>query len=351
MHSDRPEIFSLNTEEGRSFFEKLKKEHPEMKVISDCSEACRERHLLGDPSMVKDPSGISVPACLDTDGVWVYFPWKNVLVHTLAEDDFRQVRLSRNFDLITRDEADRLKDIKVAIAGLNVGNPGAICMVQEGVGGSFVFADNDALGLSNLNRFRAGLADMNVNKAVLSARQAYEINPFIDIRVYENGVSPSNLDEFLSGANVLIEEMDALPLKIQIRKRAKGLNIPVVMVTGNGHDLVLDIERYDLDPELEILSGKLKKGVIDAIGVGPKNFDEKIALARDFMGREYLCERLVDSFDKVGRSLIGIPQLAEATFLRGAVLTHAVRAIALGDPRVSSGRYAFGLSALFSKRM
>jgi hypothetical protein len=46
-------------------------------------------------------------------------------------------------------------------------------------------------------------------------------------------------------------------------------------------------------------------------------------------------------------SLIGIPQLAEASFLRGAALAHATRDILIGEGAVS-GRYAFGLSTLYS---
>jgi molybdopterin/thiamine biosynthesis adenylyltransferase len=350
MNDEKPIVFSLRDDAERSKLEHLKRDHPELKIISDCSEAVRELALRDDPTALMDPTRISIPDFKDSDGVWVYYPWKNVLVHTLAQSDFQKVRLSRNHNLITSDELEVLAKAKIAIAGLNVGNPGAVCLAQEGVGRSFVFADNDALGLSNLNRFRAGLTDLNVNKAILSARQVYEINPFIDIKVYEQGISHESMDDFLSGADILIEEMDALPLKILARQKAKELKVPVVMVTGNGHDLILDIERYDTDPDLEILSGKLSVNIARDIQAGPKSFEEKLLLARDFMGKEFLCERLNASFSEVGKTLIGIPQIAETTFLRGAVLAHAVRAIVLNTEHARSGRYVFGLTNLFSDR-
>ena len=63
-------------------------------------------------------------------------------------------------------------------------------------------ADNDILSLSNLNRFRAGLPDLGVNKAVLTARQIYEINPFAKLEVFDKGISPENIENFQDAGGV-----------------------------------------------------------------------------------------------------------------------------------------------------
>ena len=201
-------------------------------------------------------------------------------------------------------------------------------------------ADNDVLSLSNFNRFRAGLPDLGLNKAVLTARQIWEINPFAKLELFENGIMPENIDQFLNKPkiDVLVEETDSLPLKIKIRELAKKHKIPTVMVTGNGENVIIDIERFDLEPKLPLMSGYLKQRVIDGIAAGPKSFNEKIVLARDFMGVKYLNKRLVDSFDLVGSKLAGIPQIAESSFLRGAAIAYAVRQIATQN-HIPSGRY------------
>lgn len=205
------------------------------------------------------------------------------------------------------------------------------------------FADFDGLSLSNLNRFRAGVCDLGLNKAILSARQAYEINPFLDIEMLEHGIRPEDIERFLlkPKIDVLIEETDNLKLKIAIREKAREHRIPVLMVTGNGENIIIDIERYDQNQRLPLLNGYLKQGIIDKIKEiqpGKGTLKERIFLARDFMGMKYLTKRLRESFLLVGSRLAGIPQLAESSFLRGAALSYLVRQITIGK-KVPSGRY------------
>ncbi len=339
------------TKEGREKFEYFRKEwekeRGELALIDDLSrEENTEYGLLLNPTFLQRGEMPPAPFDPSLDGTWVVYPWRSVAVSVLPPEAFRALRLSRNRNLITAEEGRLLASKTIAIAGLNVGNPAAICLVQEGIGNKFRMADNDTLALSNLNRFRAGLTDLGLNKAVLSARQAYEIDPFLAIEVWPDGIAKDTVEHFVADADIIIEEMDNLPLKISLREEARKKRKPVVMVTGNGHDIILDVERFDTTPGLPLLSGKLSQDVIDRAGE-KLPFSEKIALARDFMGRKYLAERLNASFDEVGKTLVGIPQLAEASFLRGAVLAHAIRDILLGAP-VESGRYAFGLSTLYT---
>ncbi len=283
------------------------------------------------------------------ESVWVYYPWNRILAHILNEDDYRSVRLSRNKNLITDKEQEKFSNQVIGITGLNVGNPGAICITLEGGAERMKFADNDVLELSNFNRFRASLGDLGVNKAVLSAQQVYEIDPFYDIEIFNEGISDENIVKFLNEPKIdlLIEEMDNLPLKIRIRERAKYYKIPVLMVTGNGPGLIVDIERFDLDSNLPLLNGYLKNDIIDKISKlsSETPMQEKINLMRDFMGKEFLTERLNKSFDLVGKILVGIPQISESSFLRGAVLSYFARRIAL-DQDVKSGRYILNLDSL-----
>lgn len=351
----KPVIFDMSVSGAYALFKKYLQDreeaHAPLQIVDDYVSAKNEFLLLEHPEfLLKEATARPVAVLDDHAGTWIVFPWKNIAVHTLSKEEFLLLRLSRNHDLITKEEQERLRARTIGIAGLNVGNPAAICLAQEGIGSTFFMADNDTLSLSNLNRFRAGLPELGMNKAVLSARQAMEINPFLNITVWENGITPDRVEEFVRNSEIVIEEVDHLPLKIALREEAKRQRKPVIMVTGNGHDIILDIERFDEEPELPLLSGKLEQSIMAKIAEPtPPSFSEKIILARDFMGKQYLAPRLYDSFPKVGQTLIGIPQLAEATFLRGAVLTHVARGILLGE-KISSGRYTFGLSDLYTKR-
>ena len=215
------------------------------------------------------------------------------------------------------------------------------------------FADNDILTVSNLNRFRAGICDLGINKAVLSARQVYEVNPYALIQVFPHGLDMTNIKNFLlkPKIDVLIEEMDNLSLKITVRELARAHRIPTLMVTGNGANVILDIERFDIDQNLPLLNGYLHPEIIERIKtILPQSIDikEKIQLARDFMNSEELTERLQRSFALIGSQLSGIPQLAESSFLRGAVIAYCVRQLATGDD-LPSGRYYLELDRIIKK--
>jgi len=288
------------------------------------------------------------------EGVWVYYPWRGLLAHCLKEADFNKLRLSRNHNLITLAEQKRLAKFKVGIAGLNVGNPAALCLALTGVGSIMKLADNDILSVSNLNRFRAGLPELGLNKATLTARQIYELNPYANIKVFNQGIETGREEKFLLQPKVdlLIEEMDNMPLKLSIRLSARRLRIPVLMVTGNGSNVIIDVERFDLHPRQKLLNGLLPKRVIndiDSLSSQSGNLKERVLLARDFIGVRFLVERLQKSFNLVGVRLAGIPQLAEASFLRGAVLGYFTRQLALGS-KLPSGRYQLRMDNIIKKR-
>lgn len=332
---NKPLILNLTKSADKKSFSRLKKSGAWL--IDFFDEQAKELSVVDNPALLKKPVAI-LPGKFKS--VWVYLSWKNVLVRLLEVSHYRRLRLSRNRDLILASEQKKISQAVIGIAGLNVGNPAAVCMALEGIGRFYKFADNDSLSVSNLNRFRSGIGELGLNKAVLSARQVYEIDPFTKIQVFDKGVVPGSAEKFLLGPkiDVLVEETDHLPLKLEIREKARANRIPVVMVTGNGENVIIDVERFDLEPKLPLMSGYLKAAVIKSIKKGGFDFDGKMKLARDFMGAQYLTSRLRQSFKNVGRTIAGIPQLAESSFLRGAAVTYFVRRILTGE-KTPSGRY------------
>ena len=336
----KPIVLDIKSKKDRATLAQIRRKRPY--TVDDIVGQVKELELVKNPNLLLNPEKLDLNKKYET--VWVYYSWRNTIVHCLNKQDFKYLRTSRNQDLITKDEQNKFEKFRVGIAGLNVGNPGALCLALEG-DIEMKLADNDTLSLSNLNRFRAGLPDLGINKAILTARQIYEINPFARLEVFERGISDKNIDQFLlkPKLDVLVEETDNLSLKIEIRELARKNKIPVIMVTGSGPDVIIDIERFDKEPNLPLMGGYLEKSVIDGIRTGPKTFSEKIKLAQDFMGVKYLHPRLVESFRLVGSRLAGIPQIAESSFLRGASIAYFVRQIAQGS-KISSGRYYLKLS-------
>lgn len=347
----KPLIFNLNKLEQEKALSNLIASGEVKRVVDNYGEQSGELALVKDPTLIlnkKENASVKEGEGETVQGNWIYYPWNGTLIHALEKDDYELLRLSRNDSFISTEEQAKMRTFTVGIAGLNVGNPGAVCLAQEGFENLKV-ADLDILSLSNLNRFRAGLPDVELDKTTITAREIYEINPYANLELYNQGIQPDNMEKFLLEPKVdlFIEEMDNLKLKIAMREKARENKIPVLMVTGNGSNIIIDVERYDLDNSTPLLNGELRQEVMDRIAkVGPgTDFREKMALARDFMGGEILVKELRESFDRVGIDLAGIPQLAEATFLRGATLAYFTRKILMGA-KIPSGRYNFGLDRI-----
>lgn len=271
-------------------------------------------------------------------GTWAWYPWSGRLVHVLPREEFRLVRTDRNRGKIERPAQRRLLDRRIGIIGLSVGNSSAVTLALEGVGGAYKLADFDEVSLSNLNRLRAGVHDLGVNKAVLCARQMYEIDPYLDIEIHPGGLTETNLTEFFLGGtgpiDLLIEECDTAYVKFAARERARELGIPVVMDCNDRG--MLDIERFDREPDRPLLHGFV--GEIKSDDVRALSHQDKVRLMLAMVDAKRISPQLAASVDELGKTLSSWPQLASGVVLGGALTTDTARRILLDQP-CESGRY------------
>lgn len=263
-------------------------------------------------------------------GVWVYYPWKNTLVHLLDEEAFITVRTNRNRQKITGQEQSLLATKTVGIIGLSVGSGIAITMAMERTVGELRIADYDTLDLSNLNRLRSGVTNLSLPKAVIVAREIAEIDPFLKVTVFTGGITRGNIGAFLDGQDrrldLLVEECDSLPVKVLARVEARKRGIPVIMETSDRG--MVDIERFDIDPNLGILHGRLSDDECDAIindGAWTPELTAKI------MSPKETSERMRRSVQELGKTITRWPQLASEVTTGSGVVTHLSRKILLGD--------------------
>ncbi|MFJ6793583.1 Rv1355c family protein [Streptomyces sp. NPDC091268] len=281
-------------------------------------------------------------------GTWVWYPWSGRLAHVLPEREYRELRHSRNQYKITGAEQAELGGRTIAVAGLSVGAASAFTLAQEGVGSRFRLADFDRLSLSNLNRLRASVTDIGLPKVVIAARQMYEIDPYLDIDVWPEGLTEDNVDAFLTGgeggggrADLFIEECDDLYIKVFARERARAHGIAVLMETNERG--MLDVERFDLEPDRPVLHGLLDGvAAADLKGLPVR---EKVPHVMRILGPENLSPRMAPSLMEIGHTLSSWPQLASGVALGAAVLTDAARRVLLGQ-FTGSGRFFVDLAEL-----
>jgi len=273
-------------------------------------------------------------------GVWVYYPWSNRLVHLLSEDEFKEVRTNRNHYKISPREEKVLATKRVGLIGLSVGQSVAVTMAMERGFGELKIADFDRLELSNLNRIRTGVHNLGVHKVISVAREIMEIDPFLKLTCFTDGLTEENMDDFFTGGgklDLLIDECDGLDMKVVARWKARELKIPVVMEASDRG--MVDVERFDLEPDRPILHG-LIEDLNPAKLKSLKTNEDKIPYMLDIVGIDTISTRAKASMLEIGESITTWPQLASAVTLGGGITADVVRRILL-EQFSNSGRYYF----------
>lgn len=195
------------------------------------------------------------PEMLAENPRWAYYPWRATVVAILGPKGFERLRLDRNRNKITVEEQQHLRTLTIGVIGLSVGHAIAHTLALEGLCGELRLTDFDEIELSNLNRIPATLLDLDLNKAVVVARRIAELDPYLSVVVHTAGATPDNIDEFCDGLDIMVEECDSLDIKVLARQAASKRGIPILMETSDRG--ILDVERYDLDPDLPYFNGLL----------------------------------------------------------------------------------------------
>lgn len=316
---------------GEQLAELLETREPALELTTNALQSRVAAHLRGTP--------------LEQHGTWFLFPWLRRVVHVLPAAEFRELRASRNRNKITTEEQERLRAMRIGVIGLSVGSASAVALAMEQVGGELYLADFDRLSLSNLNRLRAGVHEIGLPKAILTARAIFELDPYARIHPFTEGITDENMEAFLRPAgrpiDLLVEECDDLYVKVRVRERARALRIPVLMETSDRG--LLDVERFDLEPDRPILHGL--SGPIEAEALRGLDALEKVPFALRIVGEQTVSPRLAASMVEVKSTLKTWPQLASAVALGAAVVTDTARRIGLGQ-LTTSGRFYVDLERI-----
>lgn len=279
-------------------------------------------------------------------GVWVYYPWSRRLVHMLDEEEFKLVRTNRNQYKITAREQEILSTKKIGIIGLSVGQSIALTLAMERGFGELRLTDFDTLELSNLNRIRSSVHNLGVPKVVITAREIAEMDPFLKVSCFFNGLTEENMNEFFltnGKLDLLVDECDGLDIKILARFKARELGIPVIMDTSDRG--MLDVERFDLEPDRPLLHGTIEN--VDPGTIKGLSTEDKIPIMLQMLGVENISLRAKASMIEVEQTINTWPQLASSVALGGAVGADVSRRILL-DQYHTSGRYYIDLEELIA---
>jgi hypothetical protein len=139
--------------------------------------------------------------------------------------------------------------------------------------------------------------------------------------------------------DILVEVCDELEVKIKVRKAARIKLIPVIMDTNDKG--MLDIERFDLEPNRPILHGLFN----ESINISKLEASERIKVLMQIVSYENISDRLKISMPEIGKTITTWPQLASSVAIGGGATCDIARKILLKQHH-RSGRFYLDIDAL-----
>ncbi|MCO6440244.1 MAG: ThiF family adenylyltransferase [Nitrococcus mobilis] len=144
-----------------------------------------------------------------------------------------QLAFSRTVGWITEEEQAILRSKRVAIAGLGgVGGSHLLTLTRLGIG-AFTLAEMDSFGIENLNR-QAGafMSTLQRPKLEVLAAMARDVNPELSLRTLPEGVTESNLADFLDGVDLYLDSLDFFALDARRRVFAECAKRGIPAITA-----------------------------------------------------------------------------------------------------------------------
>lgn len=279
-------------------------------------------------------------------GSWVFYPWSGELVHLLDRENFEDLRSIRNRDLINKQEQSLLSDFNATCFGMSVGSAGALALGVVGASRRIKLVDGAVVSGSNLNRILTGVSSVGIQKSEVISRKLHEMNPYMEIGVYDK-VDESNINAIFDSkwnSNVIIDEIDDIEMKVKLRVEARKRAIPVLMATEIGDTVILDVERFDIDPKRQLFHG-IVPNIEDLLDRKVENQREWMKHAVNIIGPKNMHIKMQESLLKIGASIVTHPQLGPTVMMTGGILATAVKYLALNQP-MDSGRYVISLEKL-----
>jgi len=147
----------------------------------------------------------------------------------VTEEEFYEMLWFRSSMVFTDKEKELIKNAKVCVVG--VGGTGGIAseqLIRGGVG-NITLVDPDIFELTNINRQHfCTISTVGMKKVEAAKERLLDVNPFIKIKTFENGIDKNNAKEILKEIDIVIDASDNKSAHYPLHRIAKELKIPVI---------------------------------------------------------------------------------------------------------------------------
>lgn len=174
--------------------------------------------------------------------------------------------------VIGSEAVEKLNRMSVAVVGIGgVGGIAAEALARSGIG-RLVLIDGDTVEETNINRQVVAFAStVGQNKAGLMAAQIRDMNPSVAVEAYPVFFTGDEVP--LDGLDYVVDAIDSADDKVQLIKKCRELNIPILSMLGAGNKLdpmafrVTTIENTSVDPFAKVMRKKLKEQGLEGVKV------------------------------------------------------------------------------------
>ena len=182
-------------------------------------------------------------------------------------------QFSRTAQLLGNENVEKLFDKHVIVFGVGgVGGYVVEALVRSGVG-NISIVDNDVVNESNINRqIIAFHSTIGMQKVEVLKNRILDINPDCQVFVHNQFFLPENSNDFdFSIYDYVVDAVDTVTAKIEIIKKSKESNVPVISSMGTGNKLnpvgfkVSDISKTKVCPLARVMRNELKKRGISKV--------------------------------------------------------------------------------------
>lgn len=182
-------------------------------------------------------------------------------------------QFSRTAQLLGNENVEKLFDKHVIVFGVGgVGGYVVEALSRSGIG-KISIVDNDVVNESNINRQIIALhSTVGMQKVEVLKNRILDINPECQVFVYNQFFLPENSNDFdFSIYDYVVDAVDTVTAKIEIIKKSKESNVPVISSMGTGNKLnpmgfkVSDISKTKVCPLARVMRNELKKRGISKV--------------------------------------------------------------------------------------
>lgn len=179
----------------------------------------------------------------------------------------------RTTQLLGNENVEKLFDRHVIVFGVGgVGGYVVEALARSGVG-KISIVDNDVVNESNINRQIIALhSTIGKQKVDVLKNRILDINPECQVFVYNQFFLPENSNDFdFSIYDYVVDAVDTVTAKLEIIKKSKESNVPVISSMGTGNKLnpmgfkVSDISKTKVCPLARVMRNELKKRGISKV--------------------------------------------------------------------------------------